>query len=85
MAKTEKPAAHSGEDYVDFLIPRVGPDDRSVLIGVNGAFIRVQPGERVRVRRMFAEAWENAQAQEREAGRARLQAMNASRRAFAEL
>ena len=74
-----------GEEYVDFLIPRTGVDQKPELIGVNGEFIRVRPGEPVRVRRKFVEAWENAQAQEREAGRARLQAMNASRRAFAEL
>ena len=73
------------EEYVDLLIPRVGPDDRPVLIGVNGEFIRVLPGVTVSVRRRFAEAWENARTQDNEAWEARVRAMNASRRALAEL
>ena len=77
--------ACGGEEFVDFLIPRVTPDDRGVVIGVNGEFIRVQPGERVRVRRKFAEAWANAQTQEAQAWEGRVQAMNASRRALAAL
>ena len=85
MPKSTTAAPERGEETVELLIPRVGPDDRPVLIGVNGEFIRVQPGERVRVRRCFAEAWENACAQENAAWAARLQAQNASRRALAEL
>ena len=74
-----------GEEYVDFLIPRTGPDDKPVLIGVNGEFIRVLPGTPVSVRRKFAEAWANARAQDESAYRARVRAMNASRKALAEL
>ena len=85
MPKSTTAAPERGEETVELLIPRVGPDDRPVLIGVNGEFIRVQPGERVRVRRKFAEAWENAQTQENAAWEARVQAQNASRRALAEL
>ncbi len=85
MSKATTAAPERGEEPVELLIPRVGPDDRPVLIGVNGEFIRVQPGERVRVRRKFAEAWENAQSQENAAWEARVQAQNASRRALAEL
>lgn len=73
------------EELVDLLIPRVGPDDRPVVIGVNGEFIRVLPGVTVRVRRPFAEAWENARAQDDAAWQARVRAMNAARRALAEL
>ena len=87
MTKTEQTttAPARGEETVELLIPRVTPEDRSVLIGVNGAFIRVRPGEPVRVKRRFAEAWENAQAQERAAWEARRQAQDASRRALAAL
>ena len=74
-----------GEEYVELLIPRTGPDDRPVLIGVNGDFIRVLPGAAVRVRRRFAEAWANAKAQDDAAWAARLRAMNAGRKALAEL
>ncbi len=74
-----------GEEKVDFLIPRTSPEDKAVLIGVNGEFIRVKPGVTVSVRRKFAEAWRNAQAQEREAWRSSLRAQNASKKALAEL
>ncbi len=74
-----------GEEYVDFLIPRTGVDQKPELIGVNGEFIRVRPGEPVRVRRKFVEAWENAQAQEREAWRTQMRAQEAGSRALAEL
>ncbi len=84
MTETKtKPTA--GEDFAALLIPRVGPDDRAVLIGVNGEFIRVLPGVTVSVRRPFAEVWENARAQDAAAWEARVRAMNASRRALAEL
>jgi len=87
MAKeTISPAAQGvEEEYTELCIPRTGPEDRPVLIGVNGEFIRVLPGAAVRVRRCFAEAWENARAQDDAAWEARLRAMNASRRALAEL
>ena len=74
-----------GEAYVDFVIPRGGIDERAVLIGVNGEFVRVRPGETVRVKRKFVEAWEHAQAQEREAWRTQVKAQEASRKALAEL
>ena len=87
MAKAEATlaAVDRGEEFTDFRIPGTGVDDRPELIGVNGEFIRVRPGETVRVRRKFVEAWENAQAQEREAWRTRQRAQEASRRALAEL
>ena len=44
MPKSTTAAPERGEETVELLIPRVGPDDRPVLIGVNGEFIRVQPG-----------------------------------------
>ncbi len=74
-----------GEAYVDFVIPRSGVDDRAVLIGVNGEFVRVRPGETVRVKRKFVEAWEHAQRQERAAWKTQVRAQEASRRAMAEL
>ena len=74
-----------GEAYVDFVIPRGGIDERAVLIGVNGEFVRVQPGETVRVKRKFVEAWEHARQQEREAWKAQVKAQEAGRRALAEL
>ena len=85
MTKANTAPAPRGEDYVELLIPRRGPDDRAVLIGVNGEFIRVLPGVAVSVRRRFAEAWANAKAQDDAAWLARVRAMNASRKALAEL
>ena len=80
--KTEESAA---DETVELLIPRTGPDDRAVLIGVNGEFIRVLPGVAVKVKKPFAEAFENARAQDDAAWQARVRAMNASKKALAEL
>lgn len=88
MANTEKPAEKTidrGEEYVDFMIPFNGTDTKPELIGVNGEFVRVQPGVQVRVRRKFTEAWEHAQAQERAAWQTQIDAQNRSRKALAEL
>ena len=86
MAKTATILpADRGEELVDFLIPRVGPDDRPELIGVNGQFVRVQHGETVRIRRKFAEAWDNARAQERAAWETSTRAQQRTKRALAEL
>lgn len=74
-----------GEEYVDFQIPRTSPDDRAVLIGVNGEFIRVMPGETVTVKRKYVEAWLNSQTQRRESWKAQSAAQAASRKALAEL
>ncbi len=82
-AGAETPCAD--EETVELLIPRRGPDDRAVLIGVNGTFIRVLPGVAVQVKKPFAEAWENARAQDDAAWEARVRAMNASKKALAEL
>lgn len=74
-----------GEEYVDFMIPRTSPEDRPVLIGCNGEFIRVKPGETVTVRRKFVEVWMNAQIQKREAWKTQSAAQAASKKALAEL
>lgn len=74
-----------GEEYVEFMIPRTGPDDKAVFIGVNGEAIRVKPGVQVRVKRKFVEAWENSKAQEREAWQTQDRAAKASRKALADL
>lgn len=82
--KDEAPEIDRGEEYVDFMIP-FGGDTKAELIGVNGEFIRVQPGTKVRVKRKFVEAWENSQAQAREAWKTQIRAQAASRKALAEL
>lgn len=74
-----------GEEYVDFMIPRTGPEDAPQVIGVNGSFIRVQPGVQVRVKRKFVEAWEHAQEQKNAAWRAQVKRQEASRKALADL
>jgi len=81
----EAPAIDRGEEYVSFQIPFTGADSKPVMIGVNGEFIRVRPGETVQVRRKFVEAYNNAQTQERAAYAANIKAQNASRKALAEL
>ena len=86
MTKTNTATpAERGEEYVDFLIPAAAPDARAVFLGVNGAGIRVRPGEPVRVRRKYAEVWENAQAQERAAWEARRRAQETAKKALADL
>lgn len=84
MAKTND-EIDRGEEYVDFMVPYNGTDTKPVLIGVNGEFIRVRPGETVSVKRKYAEAWEHAQKQQHEAWQAQARAQNASRKALAEL
>ena len=84
MAKTTAPR-ETGEDYIDFLIPRAAPDDRAVFLGVNGETVRVRPGETVRVKRKFAEVWANARAQERAAYETCRRAQEASKKALANL
>ncbi len=87
MEKTTKAAVPEEREAeeTELLIPRVTPEDRAVLLGVNGELIRVKPGEPVRVRRCFAEVWENAAAQERAAWEARTRAQDAGRHALAAL
>ena len=81
----DETALDRGEEYVDFMIPRTSPEDRPVLIGCNGEFIRVKPGETVTVRRKFVEVWMNAQTQKREAWKTQDAAQKASKKALAEL
>ncbi len=83
-APVEEQTIPSGEEYVNFQIP-FGGDTKPVLIGVNGEFIRVLPGVTVSVKRKFAEAWKNSQAQERVAWETQRRAQEASRRALADL
>ena len=82
--KAEEMEIDRGEEYVDFMIP-FGGESKPELIGVNGEFIRVQPGVQVQVKRKFVEAWENSQAQAREAWKTQIKAQEASRKALAEL
>lgn len=83
MAKEEK-AIDRGEEYVEFQIP-YGGENKPVLIGVNGDFIRVRPGEVVQVKRKFVEAYNNAMRQERAAWDANIKAQNKARKALADL
>ena len=85
MPKSTTVPADSGEELVDFLIPRIGPEDRPVFLGVNGESIRVAPGEPVRVKRKFAEVYFAARAQERAAFEAQQRAREASKKALADL
>ena len=89
-AKSEKPAVQEknpfdGEEYVEMQIPFNGNDTKPVIIGVNGEFIRVRPGETVRVKRKFVEAWQHAKKQERLAWQAQARAQEMSRKALADL
>jgi len=74
-----------GEEYVEFMVPMTGPDAKPVLIGVNGEFIRIRPGEQVSVKRKFVEAYMNSRKQEREAWQTQVRAQKASQRALTEL
>jgi len=88
MAKateTNEDVIDRGEELVDFMVPMSGPDSKPVLIGVNGEFIRIRPGETVTVRRKFVEAYNNAMKQERAAWETQTRAQNASRKALADL
>jgi len=83
-AEAEK-TVDSGEELVDFIIPRTSPEDRAELIGVNGEFIRVLPGVQVKVKRKFAEAWQNSQDAQREAWENQSKAQARSKKALADL
>ncbi len=86
MARTEASArVDRGEETVDFLIPSAGPDNHPALIGVNGELVRVMPGEPVRIKRKFVEAWEHSRRQEHEAWETQSRAQQASRKVLAEL
>lgn len=74
-----------GEEYVDYVIPRTGPEDSPVFIGVNGDSVRVVPGVRVQLKRKFVEVYEHAQKQEREAWEAQRKLLEASNKALADL
>jgi len=89
--KTKKSAAKKaepadiGEELVDFIIPRSGPDEKPFLIGVNGEFITVMPGVPVQVKRKYVEVYEHSKAQEQAAWKAQLAAMERGKRAIADL
>lgn len=86
MAKAaETPVTDRGEEYVEFQIPFNGADTKPVLIGVNGDFVRIKPGETVSVKRKYVEAWQHAKQQERAAWQAQARAQSASRKALADL
>ena len=89
MAVKKEPEAPAeaidrGEEYVDYLIP-MSADNAPVLIGVNGQTIRVRPGEPVRIKRKFVEAYEHSVAQQAAAWKAQIAAQNASNKALADL
>jgi len=84
-AVVKEPAGDPGEEYVEFQVPFNGADTKPVLIGVNGEFIRIRPGETVSIKRKFVEAWNNAKRQEREAWETQVRAQNASKKALADL
>lgn len=74
-----------GEEYVDYVIPRTGPDDAPVFIGVNGDSVRVVPGVRVQLKRKFVEAYEHALKQEHEAWETQRKLLESSKNALADL
>lgn len=50
-----------GEEYVDYFVfkdARIRGDD-SILVSVNGDEIRVKPGNKVKIKRKFAEVLDN--------------------------
>ena len=88
MAKaiqTAAEAADRGEEYVEFMIPRTGRDDRAVFLGVNGESVRVLPGAQVSVKRKFAEVYAHSVAQQRAAWKADAAREKASKKPLAEL
>ena len=84
MAKAAEETIDRGEEYVDFQIP-YGGENKPVLIGVNGEFIRVRPGEQVSVKRKFVEAYNNAMRQERAAWDTQVKAQSRAKKALADL
>lgn len=82
MAKNENV---DPEELVEFMIPSRGPEEREQFIGVNGQTVAVKPGEPVKIKRKFVEAYENSIAQERAAWKAQKDAQNLGRKPLAEL
>lgn len=62
VAENEIPASDPGEEYVEVFIQqdfRVSGDDRISLV-VNGEKCVVKPGNKVKIKRKFAEAYKEA-------------------------
>lgn len=56
------------EEYVTFTAPPAQSEwDDDLFLSVNGDNVRVKRGETVKIKRKFAEVWENSQAQKQAA------------------
>ena len=70
MSTEKKTYAERMEEYVDFETPLTAdPDERDILVAVNGETLRIRRGERVQIQRKFLEVRRNAEAQRRAAVR----------------
>lgn len=70
MSTEKKTYAERMEEYVDFETPLTAdPDERDILVAVNGETLRIRRGERVQIQRKFLEVLRNAEAQRRAAVR----------------
>lgn len=68
---TSAPKVDHMEEYVEIMIPRSEKNPGPVPIGVNGQLILVKRGERVKVKRKYAEALMLSYDQENSAADAR--------------
>lgn len=67
---TEKTIAERMEEYVEYEAPlTANPDERDVIVAVNGETLRIKRGEKVQIKRKFLEVLRNADAQRRAAVR----------------
>ena len=72
MNRNEQAAAAAArmEEYVEFETPLTAdPEERDILVSVNGETLRIRRGERVRIQRKFAEVLRAAEEQRRAAVR----------------
>ena len=74
------------EELVEYTAPLLGPDGaRDLFIAVNGESVRIKRGVRVKLRRKFYEALQNAEHQAYDAWVQREQAAGAAASALAEM
>lgn len=74
------------EEYVEYEAPMTAnPDERDILVAVNGETLRIKRGERVQIKRKFLEVLRQADEQRRSAIRYQREQQHAAAQAVAKM
>ena len=74
------------EEYVEYEAPlTANPDERDILVSVNGETLRIKRGERVQIKRKFLEVLRQADEQRRAAVRYQREQQQAAAQAVAKM